>query len=60
MISILIHAINRWVCTHKHKVKKRKPIEGSDLYHLYTECLDCGYESPGVDTGGFQYPVAMA
>jgi hypothetical protein len=53
MILALFLRLKQLQCSHHELVRKRKPIAGSDLYLLYTECLECGKESEGIETGGF-------
>jgi hypothetical protein len=48
----MFKTLKQLFCSHDVLLTKRVPIPDSDLYHMYTECFDCGYESPGVDVGG--------
>jgi len=39
----------RFFCQHRATITKTAGAQ------LYAECVRCGYESPGIETGGFKY-----
>jgi hypothetical protein len=53
--NIFLTLKQRLFCRHKTLIKQHRISSDAKTSILYAECLECGYETPGVAIGGFNY-----